>query len=258
MTPLTVDDTLAILRRLGPVASEIVLVGGQALHFWAEVYRAGAPELHDKVFTSKDVDFFGGVEHARKAAEALGGECRQPPPDDSTVNSALVSFTDEHGTPRELDFLRALAGVSPSEIESTALNAVPEEGLTFKVLHPLLCLKSRVANVMQLGRRSEHARRQLEASLVCMREYLAAAIADDLRGAFYPNAEALFRYARSDLAARDIYRDEELRVDVFVLPPDETLPEAFRERRLPRMRAQLKAKREAHAKINVAKARGTA
>ena len=39
---LTLEQTLAVLRRLGDLTEKLVLVGGQALAFWAERY-AGRP-----------------------------------------------------------------------------------------------------------------------------------------------------------------------------------------------------------------------
>jgi hypothetical protein len=109
--PLTVADTTALLERLGPVVEKIVLVGGQALHVWAETYRDSAPELRDQVFTSKDVDFFGDARVAAEVAQALGGDLHAPSGDDATPNAAIVSFTDGAGHRREIDFLHSLAGV---------------------------------------------------------------------------------------------------------------------------------------------------
>lgn len=64
----------ALLDKLRPAASDIVLIGGQALNFWAERYSS-APELaRGAPYTSKDIDFYGQQEHVTRCAQVLGGE----------------------------------------------------------------------------------------------------------------------------------------------------------------------------------------
>ena len=52
------QDTERLLVKLGDATEHVVLVGGQALNFWAEQTRHRSPELEkERPFTSKDTDF---------------------------------------------------------------------------------------------------------------------------------------------------------------------------------------------------------
>jgi hypothetical protein len=58
--PLSYRDVEALLIRLGDSSPAMVLIGGQALSFWAEQYSARAPEIGAQAhYASKDVDFCG-------------------------------------------------------------------------------------------------------------------------------------------------------------------------------------------------------
>lgn len=168
---LSYDDTAEILVRLGSVAEDVVLIGGQALHFWVSQYAArdsflssGAP------FTSKDVDFCGDAKKARAAAEALGGEVCVPSLDDATPSTALVRF-EHSGARHEIDFLDKPDGIARTDVERMSLLVYTGIGEgRFRVLPPILCMESRVCNTSLPGYTTPHALRQLRASIVCARE----------------------------------------------------------------------------------------
>ena len=56
LPPLTPAQTREVLRRLGDLTEQLVLIGGQALAFWAERY-ADRFTISGPV-NSKDIDFF--------------------------------------------------------------------------------------------------------------------------------------------------------------------------------------------------------
>lgn len=86
------------------------LVGGQALNLWAEYY-ASAPELAlYGPYTSKDIDYFGQREAARKLARQLNGRLRIPRMDDDTPETAQVVATI-NGAEIQIDFLGHVLGV---------------------------------------------------------------------------------------------------------------------------------------------------
>ena len=64
----------ALLDKLRPAASDIVLIGGQALNFWAERYGSVSELARGAPYTSKDIDFYGQQEHVTRCAQMLGGE----------------------------------------------------------------------------------------------------------------------------------------------------------------------------------------
>lgn len=160
---LSIRDVRAILAKL-PDPTGIVLVGGQALNFWAEALgiadarSAGAfgPAL------SEDIDFLGPPTAALAFAEATGGNVKLPGFDDAgSPNTGLVTL-DVDGELHIVDFLGGLQGFSFRELEELRRFALPvgrfAEGLPpMLVMHPVHCLQSQLENVYgrALNRRDE-------------------------------------------------------------------------------------------------------
>lgn len=69
--PLTPAEARVVLRTLGDLTEKIVLIGGQALAFWAEHY-AGSFSVIEPV-NSSDIDFAGLRESVNLCAARLGG-----------------------------------------------------------------------------------------------------------------------------------------------------------------------------------------
>lgn len=101
--PLQPEEVRRILRELAPLSEDrrIVLVGGQAVAFWAAFFKLKPRSAEQEVFTSKDIDFEGAARTARKAGELLNGEVRIPTIDDHTPNTGIV-LIDDH-TPNHWD-----------------------------------------------------------------------------------------------------------------------------------------------------------
>jgi hypothetical protein len=122
---------------------ELVLVGGQALIFWADYYHI-SDEQAEMTLLSKDIDFLGNYETAEYCSKIWAGELYKPNCDDQTPNTAKVVFSLENGKKIEVDFLAYLYGLKKSELEKNVLVKVPENNLNFFVLNPVFCLKSRL------------------------------------------------------------------------------------------------------------------
>jgi hypothetical protein len=57
------------------MADDVVLIGGQAWSFWAELFEQCSAELAQGApYTSKDIDFFGSAEHVERCANLLGAQ----------------------------------------------------------------------------------------------------------------------------------------------------------------------------------------
>jgi hypothetical protein len=242
---LSYHDTAQILRRLGSVTEDVVLIGGQAVHFWVNAYAARDPFLSQGApFTSKDVDFCGSAKAAAAAAVALGGTLRTPTLDEATPNTGLVTFKHS-GEEYEIDFLDKPHGVAVADV--TRMSPTVDAGVgdvRFKVLSPVLCMESRFCNTSLPGYDSEHAWRQLQASIVCARESLRD-ISTVAPRAFLRLAERVFWFARISPQARDVY--ERRRIDPLeAIPRDLVLPafEKFYSLRLPQMRTIVARERE--------------
>ena len=243
LPPLTPAEAEAVLRRLGDLTSSIVLVGGQALAFWVDLYAERVAPLPS--VNSKDIDFCGSRAAVATAAFRLGGTYKVPEPFDNTPNTGLVEFVDSHGYARWIDFLGDPFGLSYSEVADWAVEVEAPSGdapVTFRVMHPVHCLKSRISNVGGLpGYQNAHALTQARAAVSCAREYLR-----DVLDAATPKAarrvldlnEHIYRFAwHSDHARTTLTKHG---IDAFeAVLVDDRLPSAFRTKRYPDMLRRL-------------------
>lgn len=179
---------------------------------WAEYYAENAPELHAfRPFTSKDIDYFGQKEVAIKLAAALNGQLRIPDINDATFQTAVVEAS-VNGVYVEIDFLNHVLGISRG-IENGVVDLVipytrgnAKATVTVRLMHPLHCLQSRVANIIKLRRTDEIARRQGEAAPIVLRAFIADALADGDQRAATDTLQALFKYLRRDYYGRDAHK----------------------------------------------------
>lgn len=190
----------------------------------------------------------------RVCAERLGGTPRVATFDDATPNSGTVVFVDAAGVTRTLDVVSAPFGLDSAEVHDTAVPVeLPDEagastGVRFYVMHPVLCMESRVHNVVGLqgAYDTDQGRKQLRASILFAREFLLDVLdggidAEDPARTVLKLNERIFRFCIRDHHAKDLYRAKGVDPADAILG-DARLPAAFLERRLPRMREQLAAR----------------
>jgi len=149
----TETETEAVLspsevrRILGVCSPEGVLVGGQALAFWADHYDVPRPETL-KAAVSADVDFIAGSALARKLADVLGWKSWIPTLDDATEQSGKVTHRMPDRSVKQVDFLFAVAGLTTTDVVHRAIDMkVPDVG-ALRVMHPIDVLDSRIQNLL--------------------------------------------------------------------------------------------------------------
>jgi hypothetical protein len=234
--PLSFDQSGAVLERLEDLP--IVLIGGQALNCWCQLYAPVSPVLAGQVFTSKDIDFQGTGDDMNAAADRLGASIwfsKEPP-----LLGYLMFDPDGNGEAR-IDFLAFPKGpLSQGAVREAAITVPVTGGHRVKVMHPFHCMVSRIANVVELPKQydNEHGNAQLLASIHCMKAFVQARVRQgDTRGAL-ADIEDVFAFCSQEPIAREIYRAKS--VDPFALVTEcEGLPRAFYEIRLPQLKAAL-------------------
>jgi len=177
--PETVADVVSLLADV----PNAFLVGGQALNFWAERYTERFDELGEYgPFVSKDVDFYGPVEAARRLAKRLNGKVRVPKGGDFTPQSAIVE-AKVGGAELVIDFLWHVIGPPADKIEQqvVTLDVPATVGgeptiMVIAIMHPLHCFQSRAANVVALHRTQDLSLRQLNAAIFVVRGYIEEAL----------------------------------------------------------------------------------
>lgn len=142
-----------VLGRLLAVAGEdLVLIGGQALAFWMDRYGVVLAENQPAV--SRDADFLTVQPDDRAAvhrmAVALAGHSLFPNERSLTalVGQAIRQLDAE--TYLNVDVLFQVYGTKSDRVRNDAIE-VELEAVTFRVMHPLHVLKSRLDNLYGLA-----------------------------------------------------------------------------------------------------------
>ena len=222
-----------------------------------------APELdYYRPYTSKDIDYFGQAEAARKLADALGGTLSLPQMDDHTPSTALVKATVD-GVDLEIDFLNNVSGVNHEELERKAAEvlvpnlAAPGGYVEIPVMHPLHCLESRIVNLIRHHRKDDTARRQAEAAPVVLREFVSRLLdAGDQRHALR-TLKGLYQFLRQHSEGKRSHKYVQ-RDPIEVLEHfrgDERIDERYRAMTLGPMIADIQRNRSAIQRILDALAR---
>jgi hypothetical protein len=253
--PLAQAEVLRVLGALQPLAEDrsIVLVGGQAVVFWTMFLQARSPELAALAPpASKDIDFEGDAHSAQHAADLLGGRVRLAAMDDNTPNTGLVLFVDAGGVEREIDFIDQPLGLNADDVRDSAVQLVlpaeRDEKVVVWLMHPERCMESRIYNAQVLQKTDPVAIRQLQASIVCAREWSRYLLdqgssPERVRAVLRVN-ERIFRRCATDFHFKRLVKD--LAIDPFaaVLADHDALPNPFTQTRYPQMLAQLGKVRE--------------
>lgn len=127
--------------------ADALLVGGQALAFWALHYDVERPEELVAQITS-DVDFVGSGALAADLGKRLGWKVFLPTLDDATSQTGKVSKTLANGGVKQIDFLSGVVGLDTAAVEKRAAESTwPGSRVKVRVMHPLDVLMSRIKNL---------------------------------------------------------------------------------------------------------------
>lgn len=146
----TREDFLFVGKRISRDPAKLILVGGQALEIWGIIFNVLAP-TGDRFPLTADTDWLGNKRDAKWLCDQLGpdAELHMAGDFDSTPSTAYAYLKRPDGRVLLMDFLRTIIGPSNEQVRKLAV-PVHVNGITLNVLHPLLCLESRLANVAVL------------------------------------------------------------------------------------------------------------
>jgi hypothetical protein len=141
--PLTPEEVKKILSICSPRG---LLVGGQALAFWADHLQVERPENLVSGVTA-DADFIGDSALAKDLARRLGWQIWIPALDDSTPQTGKVTHRTKNGEVKQVDFLSGVVGLTTKDLARRAIQLeIPEIG-HLRVIHPIDVLDSRIQNL---------------------------------------------------------------------------------------------------------------
>jgi len=174
---LAPGDVISILRALAD--AEVVLIGGQALNVWCERFARSDAQLSAfGPFTSRDVDIQADRRAVEVVARRLSTKAVWPEDFDATNTGYFVVRLGDIQV--VVNALVSPYGVSREDAFDTAI-PVAFDAVKIRVLHPVLCMESRFANVAGLGRTRPRDLQQARASVVCVRSFLGEILDDGLR-----------------------------------------------------------------------------
>ena len=141
--PLTPEDVQKILSICSPRG---LLVGGQALAFWADHLQVERPVNLVSGVTA-DADFIGDSVLAKDLARRLGWQIWIPALDDATPQTGKVTHRTKSGEVKQVDFLSGVVGLTTKDLVRRAIEMeLPDIG-HLRVIHPIDVLDSRIQNL---------------------------------------------------------------------------------------------------------------
>jgi hypothetical protein len=250
---LTIEHVKEIFKRLkSSDIEDATVIGGQAAAFWAVYYQvASALQM-----TTKDIDLLADRTTAARFARAYKvklNEARTPRVPDFAFIDVLVGKI-----PVRVDFLRSVHGLDATEVVSTRLGfRTSDMDMPIYVMHPMLCMASRLFNTYQLpGRYTLEEKDRLKSSVLALMAYLidlARHVEKDTERSyrvFSTVAERVFLISLTDAGSAAWYRDK---IDVFqgIPPPSDRIPypSKFATVRYPKMIKKLAARRAEYSAL---------
>ena len=148
-----------------------VLIGGQAVNYWAERYLRTEPQLEKlQPFTSEDIDFKGNREDVQRIARQLKLHPAYPHKVEITALAGFIPIRIGD-LKSAIEVVRRIPGVSDA-VDTPAVQA-EWEGKSIRVLNPisLLACKLELAATLPQGKRRDVP--HLKILALCVRAFLS-------------------------------------------------------------------------------------
>jgi hypothetical protein len=152
-----------------------ILIGGQAVNYWAENFLDEEPDLSKwKPFTSEDIDFNGNREDVRTMAAQLGLKPTYPHPVEMTALAGLIPFKIGD-LKSNIEVVRSVPGVKAEVLERVALDA-DWRNYKIRVIDPISLLVCKTCLCLKISQKDRRDVDHLKIMLLCVRAYLRQAL----------------------------------------------------------------------------------
>ncbi len=166
----SLDQFSQVLNVRDSAGKPYVLIGGQAVNYWAEQFLEREPRLKALgPFTSADIDFKGTAEDVRLIAKQLALTPAYPPKVAMTALAGVIPLRigDE---PSNIEVVRRVPGVSTG-LEELAIEARWKDK-SIRVLNPISLLASKMELVATVPQRKRNDVLHLKILVPCVRSFL--------------------------------------------------------------------------------------
>lgn len=228
-------DANTLIRETASTRS--ILLGGQAVAFWADYFHI-QPKLPA---LTRDIDYLATAAEAKRAAAKLSFpvQLKIATFDDATPNSAVLTVTlDGYDEPVIVDYLINIIGPTRNQIEKTSVE-VEYGGNRIRIIHPLLLLQSKIANIHKLeSKRTPEAIEQARLAIAIVAAFIDQRFREKAaRRELLKMVQSITKYAATQ-SAQYVRKHYGLKcidaIPASVMAPG-VLPDAFHERQLPRL-----------------------
>lgn len=128
-----------------------LIVGGQAVNLWAEIFAAAEPDLRQfEPFTSKDADVHGNRALAELLHRRSGWSCRFFDEPRQSAVAILTKPGDTTAPALTVEVLRSVFGVNADDLSRNQVREM-RPGELYRIPDPFVLLKAKIANVVQLS-----------------------------------------------------------------------------------------------------------
>jgi hypothetical protein len=244
----TRPDAELLARILELAGLEMILIGGQALAFWAAYYSVPAPPIA----VTKDVDFLGTRADVERLARGLEAKAMYRRRRDLTLLAGQVEKSLPGGDYINIDVLsRVYGNVSAASLAKRAPLAESPAG-AFRVMHPLDVLQGRLENLYGLiEKQDEHGIAQLQLAVATVREFLKDTASQEAERQAAGERTVSLRHVRriESLALSDAGRKVAKRYHVHVADAIDPTPllhvKSFGAKKLPQLLRLMSSERQA-------------
>jgi len=168
-------DYLDLLKAFNHSGTEALIVGGQAVNLWAEIFQSEEPELSRfQPFTSSDLDLLRPNLPAREVLRALAQYTehqRDPFGKAFTIVSHTFLIRGAGGNVLPVHDLKMVVGLGPADLRKHALH-VEFAGVRVHVLNPIACLMAKLHNIIAIDQRDRQDEKHVRILIPCVRGFL--------------------------------------------------------------------------------------
>ena len=177
----TLQQFSEIFQVRNPDGQPYVLIGGQAVNFWAELYLAAEPALKKHMpFTSGDIDFRGNRDDVRHIAGQL--ELSAVFPDKVSMTALAGAIPLLIGKqPSNIEIVRLIPGVSVATVDALAV-VTKFGGQQIRVLDPISLLCCKVNLALTVPQKDRQDVEHLKILIHCVRGFLRELLREVERG----------------------------------------------------------------------------
>lgn len=177
----TLQQFARIFQVRNPEGAPYVLIGGQAVNYWAEHYLAAEPSLQPYVpFTSSDIDFQGNRDDVRHIARQLELPAVFPGKIGLTALAGAIPFRIGRYS-SNIEIVRLIPGVPPAMVDALAIET-NLDGRQLRVLDPISLLLCKVNLALTVAQAERQDISHLKILIYCVRGFLRELLQEVERG----------------------------------------------------------------------------